>query len=40
MEVDETTASFKSVYKGKMYYFCAQGCKLAFDKNPEEYLKP
>jgi P-type Cu+ transporter len=30
----------KSVYKGKTYYFCCPGCKPAFDKNPEKYIKP
>jgi YHS domain-containing protein len=38
MEVDENTAKFKSVYKGKNYYFCAPGCKATFDENPEKYL--
>jgi len=27
-----------SEYKGKKYYFCAVGCKKAFDANPEKYL--
>jgi len=39
MEVNEKTAPAKSEYKGKTYYFCAKGCKIAFDKNPEKYLK-
>jgi len=39
MWVDEKTAKYKSVYKGKTYYFCAPGCKIAFDENPEKYLK-
>ncbi|NIO48614.1 MAG: YHS domain-containing protein [Candidatus Aminicenantes bacterium] len=26
-------------YKGKTYYFCCEGCKEKFMKNPEEYLK-
>ena len=39
MEVDEKTAKFKSVYKGKTYYFCAPGCKITFEENPEKYLK-
>lgn len=39
MEVDEKTAQFKSEYKGKTYYFCAPGCKKAFNENPEKYLK-
>jgi YHS domain-containing protein len=38
MEVDEKTAVGKSEYKGKTYYFCAPGCKSAFDKDPEKYL--
>jgi YHS domain-containing protein len=39
MTVDEKTAPAKSDYKGKTYYFCAVGCKKAFDKDPEKYLK-
>ena len=38
MEVDPETAAAKSEYKGKAYYFCARGCKVAFDKDPEKYL--
>jgi YHS domain-containing protein len=38
MEVDEKTASWKSEYKGTIYYFCAPGCKASFDKDPEKYL--
>ena len=38
MQVDENTAPAKSEYKGKTYYFCAVGCKKAFDKEPEKYL--
>lgn len=38
MDVDEKKAAATSEYKGKTYYFCAKGCKIAFDKNPEKYL--
>jgi YHS domain-containing protein len=38
MDVDEKTAQHKSEYKGQTYYFCAPGCKRAFDKEPEKYL--
>lgn len=38
MEVDEKKAAATSEYKGKKYYFCAAGCKKAFDSNPEKYL--
>ena len=39
MDVDPKTSVAKSEYKGKTYYFCAPGCKKAFDKDPEKYLK-
>ncbi len=38
MEVNEKAAKWKSVYKGKTYYFCAPGCKKAFDEEPEMYI--
>ena len=38
MEVDESKAAAISDYKGKRYYFCAVGCKKAFDQDPERYL--
>lgn len=38
MEIEESTAVATSDYKGKKYYFCAMGCKKAFDENPEKYL--
>lgn len=38
MEIDEKKAVFSSKYKGKTYYFCAKGCKAAFDKRPEKAL--
>ena len=37
MEVDEKTAPAKSEHMGKTYYFCAPGCKKAFDENPAKY---
>jgi len=27
------------VHMGKTYYFCAPGCKVAFEKNPHKYMK-
>jgi YHS domain-containing protein len=38
MNVDEREAQFTTEYKGKMYYFCAPGCKKEFEENPEKYL--
>ena len=37
MEVDEKTVPAESEYEGKTYYFCAPGCKKAFDENPLKY---
>ena len=39
MDVDPKTASAKSDYQGKTYYFCCQGCKTEFDENPEKFIK-
>ncbi len=38
MVVDEAKARFISEYKGEKYYFCAPGCKKAFEKDPTKYL--
>lgn len=38
MTVEEATAAAKSDYKGQTYYFCAAGCKKAFDADPEKFL--
>jgi YHS domain-containing protein len=39
MDVDEQTAAATAEYQGTTYYFCAPGCKKAFEKDPEQYLK-
>ena len=38
MMIDPKTAAATSEYDGQVYYFCAPGCKVAFEKDPEEYL--
>ena len=38
MEVDKNRAAAISEYKGRKYYFCAVGCKKAFDREPDKYL--
>ncbi len=40
MTVDPKSAAAQSQYKGQTYYFCAKGCKAAFDKDPEKYVGP
>ena len=39
MEVDvDSPPGGQSDYQGTTYYFCAPGCKLAFDGEPAKYL--
>jgi YHS domain-containing protein len=40
MEVDPQTARHTSEYEGTTYYFCAPGCKKAFEAEPQKYLDP
>ncbi len=39
MWIDSEKAVAASEYKGQKYYFCAKGCKVSFDKDPEKYIK-
>ena len=39
MKVDPTTATAKTTYAGKIYYFCSKEDREKFDKDPETYLK-
>ena len=39
MNVDEKQAAATSQHQGRTYYFCAPGCKAAFDKEPAKYLQ-
>lgn len=39
MDVDTATARWTSDQKGKRYYFCAKGCKDAFDADPGKFLR-
>ena len=38
MTVDENAPAATSEYEGETYYFCASGCKAAFDEGPRKYL--
>lgn len=38
MQVNENSAAGISEFNGEKYYFCAPGCKVSFDKDPEKYL--
>jgi len=39
MEVNEKTNKWKTIHEGKTYYFCAETCKRAFERNPKKFLK-
>ena len=39
MAVDPTTATHRMTYAGQTYYFCAPGCKRAFEADPRQYLQ-
>ena len=39
MDVDtQNPPGGQSEFQGTTYYFCAPGCKVAFDKEPETYI--
>ena len=38
MSVDPKTATIKSVYQGKTYYFCSPGDKKTFEQDPGKYV--
>ena len=38
MDVDPATAPASLEYGGRTWYFCAPGCKKAFERNPQEYI--
>ena len=39
MKIKKDEAKYSYEYKDKTYYFCMEGCKEKFVKNPEEYIK-
>jgi len=39
MKVEETNCKITSEHNGKKYYFCAPGCKKAFDKTRKNMWK-
>jgi Cu+-exporting ATPase len=39
MKVDPTRTHLMATHEGCTYYFCAEGCRKAFEANPKKYLK-
>ncbi len=38
MTIEDKDVAGTSNYKGTTYYFCSDGCKTRFDKDPTKYL--
>jgi len=39
MEVEVSTARWITEHDGETFYFCAPGCKTAFESAPAHYLR-
>lgn len=39
MDVDQSVARHKTVYKGKIYYFCSKICYDKFRDEPKRYIQ-
>jgi len=39
MQVDEATVTITHTHEGHAYYFCSEGCKSSFIKNPGQYIQ-
>lgn len=39
MEVEPSRTNLLATHEGCTYYFCAEGCRKAFEANPKKYLK-
>ena len=38
MPVDPEKTTYKTVYRGRVYYFCSRRCLEEFERDPEYYL--
>jgi len=38
MWIDPEDAADETLYKDKIFYFCAPGCKIAFEREPEIFI--
>ena len=39
MQIDESKAKAKTVYKGKTYYFCSYMCMETFVDSPDKFIE-
>ena len=40
MKVDPGKTRLVAIYQGHSYWFCAEGCRKAFEANPKKHLEP
>jgi YHS domain-containing protein len=40
MEVDKGNPPFITQHEEQAYYFCSYECRMEFQRNPEQYIKP
>ncbi len=40
MKVEPGRTKLVSIHKGNIYWFCADGCREAFEADPDKYLEP
>jgi YHS domain-containing protein len=40
MAVVANVTDILTTIKGQKYYFCAEGCRQAFEENPQKFLDP
>jgi Cu+-exporting ATPase len=40
MSVQKANARYTSQYEGQTYYFCSDGCRVTFNKDPAAALRP
>ena len=40
MKVDPSKTDLVATHQGYSYYFCAEGCRKAFEANHQKYLEP
>ena len=38
MWIKPEDAADETLYKDKIFYFCAPGCKIAFEREPEKFI--
>ena len=39
MSVNPETTQIIATIEGQNYYFCAEGCRKAFEENPQKYME-